>query len=122
MSGIFDFQVGQLGARIVMAIKARDPISGLLSPLNLATASQFDITIKKPISGNKITYLSGSGEVIFTQPPDGAGDGSDGLIEALTLLDTDLDEKGQYLIQAEITDTGVDGFTQVGSFSVGANL
>lgn len=122
MSQKFDFQVGQVGARIIMAIKARDPISGLLSPLNLATATQFDITIKKPITGTKIIYLSGSGEVVFTPPPDGAGDGSDGLIEALTLLDTDLDEKGTYMIQAEIEDTGIDGFTQVGSFTVGANL
>jgi hypothetical protein len=87
----------------------------------LATATKFDITIRKP-SGVKLTYLSGSGEVIFTQPPDGAGDGSDGLIEAATLLDSDLDESGSYDAQADIEDTGIDGFTQIGTFTVGANL
>jgi hypothetical protein len=121
MSQKFDFQVGQIGARIILAVKAQDPISGLLSPLNLATATKFDITIRKP-SGTKIIYTSGSGDTIFTQPPDGAGDGSDGLIEAATLLDTDLDESGLYDAQADIEDTGIDGFTSIGSFTVGANL
>ncbi len=117
----FDFQVGQIGARVILAVKAQDPISGLLSPLNLATATKFDITIRKP-SGAKIFYTSGAGEVIFTQPPDGAGDGTDGLIEAATLLDTDFDESGDYDAQADIEDTGIDGFTSIGSFTVGANL
>ncbi len=121
MSQTFDFQVGQVGAKIRLAVKTKNPVSGLLSPLNLATATQFDITVKKP-SGDKVIYTNGAGEVIFTPAPDGAGDGSDGLIEALTLLDSDLDEAGTYLVQAEITDTGIDGFTSVGSFTVGANL
>lgn len=122
MSQTFDFQAGQVKARIVLAVKTRDLVSGLLSPLNLATASRFDITIKKPASGDKVIYLSGSGEVIFTQPPDGLGDGTDGLVEALTLLDSDLDEAGTYLVQVEITDTDLDGFSQVGFFTVGVNL
>ncbi|KKN45124.1 hypothetical protein LCGC14_0686260 [marine sediment metagenome] len=117
----FNFQAGQVRARIILAVKTRDPITQLLSALDLSAATQFDVTIKKP-SGGKVTYLSGPGEVIFTPPPDGTGDGTDGLIEAATLLATDLDEAGTYLVQAEITDAGIDGFTQVGSFTVGANL
>ncbi len=122
MSAKFDFQVGQVGARIILAIVTKDPVSGLTQPLPIQTATKFDVTIKKPISGDKVIYLSGSGQVIFTPSPDGAGDGSDGLIEAATLLATDLDEAGTYQVQADIDDTGIDGFTQSGTFTVGANL
>ena len=121
MSVEFDFQVGQIGARIMLAVKKRDPISKLLVPRNLVGATTFNIVVKKP-NGTKQTFLSSGGAVIFTPSPDGQGDGSDGLIEALTTADTDLDEGGHYETQAKIVDALDDAFSQKGFFSVGENL
>lgn len=119
MSSQFDFQVGQIGARIQLEILRREPISELLEPLDVSLATTKDIVILKP-DGTKQTF-TGAG-VIFTPIPDGAGDGSDGLIEAVTTVDTDLDQAGQYETQADMVLPGEDGFTQRGFFTVGANL
>lgn len=119
MSVEHTFTVGQIGARIMLLVQKRDPISKLLQPRNLVGATTFDIIVKKP-DGTKQTYLSSGGAVIFTPSPDGAGDGSDGLIEASTTLITDLDQAGQYETRTKLVQSGDDGFSQPGFFSVGA--
>lgn len=115
------FTVGQIGARIMLFVQKRDPISKLLQPRSLVGATTFDIVVKKP-DGTKKTFLSSGGAVVFTPSPDGEGDGSDGLIEAITTLATDLDQAGQYETQTKLVQGADDGFSQPGFFSVGANL
>lgn len=115
----FDFTVGQIGARIILEIVRRDPISGILLPLDVSSATTKDIVIKKPDDTKKT--FTGAG-VIFTPAPEGAGDGSDGLIEAVTTAVSDLDQAGQYETASKIVKPGEDGFTQIGFFTVGANL
>ena len=120
MSVEHDFTVGQIGARIRLLVQRRDPISQLLLPRNLVGATTFNIVVKKP-DGTEQTYLSSGGAVVFTPSPDGAGDGSDGLIEAATTVATDLDQAGQYETRTKLVQSGDDGFSQPGFFSVGAN-
>ena len=122
MSGKYDFTVGQIGARIILEIVRKDPISGIVQALNVSAASVKDIIILKPdlLQANKIVFTGGA--VVFTPAPDGEGDGSDGLIEAVTTLITELDQRGTYQTQAHIVVPGEDGFTQRGTFTVGANL
>ena len=122
MSGQFDFTVGQIGARIGLQIVRRDPISKQIQPLDISAATTFDIRTKSPITGTIMDYASSGGAVIFTPPPDGAGDGTDGLIEAVTTTNTDLPEQGMYEVNARIVLPGEDGFTQIGTLTVGPIL
>lgn len=119
MSIEYDLTVGQIGARLIIAVERRDPISKQLAPFSLIGATTKDITIKRP-DGSKRTFTGGA--VVFTPPPDGEGDGSDGLIEAVTTLSSDLSLPGTYEIQAKIVLGAEDGFTQTDIFTVRANL
>lgn len=115
----YDFTVGQIGARIILEIVRKEPISGIVQPLDVSAATRKDVTIKKPDGTNQVFV---GAAVIFTPIPEGAGDGSDGLVEVATTLVTDLDQAGTYRVQADMVLSGEDGFTQVGVFTVGANL
>ena len=115
-----DFTVGQIGARIILEIVRLNPITGVLAALDVSTATTKEITILKPDQLTKKVYVGGG--VTFTQPPDGVGDGTDGLIEAATVLTTELSQPGTYQTQAYIIMPGEDGFTQTGTFTVGPVL
>lgn len=117
MSGTYDFTVGQIGARIILEIVRRDPISKLVTALDISAATTKDIVVLKPDGTTKLTFTA-----VFTPVPEGEGDGSDGLIEATTTLTSELDQEGTYQAQAQIVVPGEDGFTQVGTFTVGGNL
>lgn len=115
----FDFTVGQVGARIVLAIVRTNPFTGVTAALDVSSETRKDIIIKKP-DGTKETFSGGG--VVFTPAPDGIGDGTDGLIEASVLVDTTLDQEGTYEVQADMALPGEVGFTQIGTFTVGENL
>ena len=114
-----DFQIAQSGIRIILLIEKKDPITGTLGPLNLADISAKSVNLKKP-DGTIEGFFFGA--VIFTPPPEGVGDGSDGKLEFTVTATTTLDQAGTYEVQAQLTFGADIGFTQISTFTVGENL
>lgn len=114
----YDASKGQIGFRIVLQLMDRDPLTGALSPADISAASTKEIDLEKP-SGTKVTFSGG--DVTFTPSPIGAGNGSDGMIEAATVAGT-LDEEGTYKVAGYIVDALGTGPSQIATFTVGPSL
>lgn len=118
MSHEYDATVGQVGFRIILQLLDRDPLTGYRSGANLTAATVKEIDLERP-DGTSKTYTGGA--VTFTGAPIGAGDGSDGYIEASTVAG-DFNQVGVYKVAGYITDPSSDGPTQSATINVGPSL
>ncbi len=118
MSHEYDATVGQIGFRIILQLLDRDPLTGYKSAANIASASTKEIDLKRP-DGTSKTYTGA--DVTFTGSPIGAGDGSDGYIEAATVAG-DFNQAGVYEVAGYIVDATTDGPTQTATINVGPAL
>tara|TARA_R110000787_G_C13419668_1_gene444770 strand:- start:1905 stop:2264 length:360 start_codon:yes stop_codon:yes gene_type:complete len=118
MSHEYDATVGQVGFRIILQLLDRDPLTQYRTPANVSAAVTKEVNLKKPDATTKV-YTGG--DVTFTPAPIGIGDGTDGYIEASTVVG-DFDQVGIYEVAGYIADAVTDGPTQIAKINVGPSL
>ena len=118
MSHEYDATVGQIGFRIILQLLDRDPITGYTFAANISGSITKEIDLLRP-DGSTVTYTGG--DVTFTGPPVGIGDGTDGYIEAQTTVG-DFNAPGKYSVAGYIVDATTDGPSQSAVINVGPAL
>jgi len=110
-----ELHVGDIGSTLRILV-----LDGIV-PFDISSATKKDFVLKPPIGAKKTIAT-----IVFTQPPDGAGDGSDGLLDWLTMVVGDLDEAGSWEVQVDLDVPAAVppwiGMTEVVRFKVAKNL
>ena len=102
-----EVHLGDIGT--VFRATINDCSNGTQTPLDVSSATTLELFFKKP-SGTVVTQTA----VLTT-------DGTDGQIEYVT-ISGDLDEVGNWMLQARVVMAGGDWRSDIGQFRVYANL
>lgn len=104
--------VGDIGTAIIFAVTRKDPDTGVVAPVNLSAANGGDvgqmlIRAEKPVSGTRRDLA-----VVYR------ADGVNGEIMFVTTVATDLDEVGDWRLQAKVNNASGEWWTWVQVMSV----